>query len=357
MDNFSKKNRPVGLITGSGTGPELIQFARRILNVLSDLSKNPIEIVDFPDQELIVSIKEEIYSEELYQKLREFMDRLAMQNGITIRGSIPAPVLYKLRRNFGQSFKISLLNPFPRLSCKPNLNVLLFREAVSGLYHFGSIERVDDCVTAMIRSDKKSVVFMAIKAFEFARLHLPHRVTLVLKTSVLGEWGHLWLEAFEEVSKKFPDIEFVKRPSGAGFSDMWIRPDDFGVVVTDDQGGDVVSDILPTIIYGTRNLIAGASFSRHGHADFQTEHGTIMPLAGKNLVNPLGMLNAVFLGLRWGLGRFDEAQCLHKSMELTLSQGYRTSDFYISGQGQLVKTDEMVEKIISNLYDMWKENA
>lgn len=192
--------------------------------------------------------------------------------------------------------------------------------------------------------------FVAREAFRLAaRGESPQRVTTVLKTSVLGEIGALWLEAFAAEARRNPGIHHVHRPSGAGFSDMWLAPREFSVVATDDQSGDILADLVPTILYDSRNLVAAGNLSAAGHASFQTDHGTIKPLVGKDAVNPVAMLGALAMALEHGLPESGFGQSVASAIEDVLVAGLRTQDFYSGPPQRLVGTREMTDHILERI--------
>jgi 3-isopropylmalate dehydrogenase len=130
---------------------------------------------------------------------------------------------------------------------------------------------------------------------------------------------------------------------------MWLTPGVFKVIATDDQSGDIISDLVPTILYGSRNLVPAGNFSKAGHESYQTDHGTIKPLEGKGEVNPCAMIGALAMALRYSFKMPDLADALTQSIEKALTDGYRTSDMYFSPTHKLVGTVEMTERIIENL--------
>jgi 3-isopropylmalate dehydrogenase len=176
------------------------------------------------------------------------------------------------------------------------------------------------------------------------------KVALVLKTSVLDAIAELWEDVFEKESNNHPDVAYSVRPSGAGFSDMYLFPDLYDVVVTDDEGGDIIADVVPTMLYGSRNLAAQANLDRDGFGVYQTDHGTVKYLAGQDRMNPIGMISALAMALEYSYGMKEEADALTRAVNIVLFEGYRTEDMYVKPQHQkLVGTKEMTEKIIQRI--------
>lgn len=340
----------VGTIDGGGTGAELIGCVKRALAALTEASGQRFRIVDFDNARWAEQFDEELYDAELHRDLLDFYEGMRAERGVIVRGSLPAPVLYRLRRDVGQAVKWVPLNPFPAISRHPEFRVQLVRESIQGIYHAEEIRREGELVRARYAWSEATLRFVAREAFRLAeRGDGPRRVTTVLKTSVLGDVGELWLEAFDDEARRHPGIRHVHRPSGAGFSDMWLAPREFGVVATDDQSGDILADLVPTILYDSRNLVSAGNLSAVGHASFQTDHGTIKPLVGKDAVNPVAMLGALAMALEHGLPESGLGAAVSGAIEDVLVAGLRTQDFYSGPPQRLVGTREMTDRILERL--------
>jgi isocitrate/isopropylmalate dehydrogenase len=154
---------------------------------------------------------------------------------------------------------------------------------------------------------------------------------------------------------------------------MWLAPREFGVVVTDDQSGDILADLIPSVLYQSRNLVAAGNLSMQGHASFQTDHGTIRPLVGKDAVNPLAMLNALAMALSHGLDRGANREGdsrdgapdgglgigdqILAAIADVLEAGARTEDFFAGAPARLVGTTEMTELIMERLTSRMSDAA
>ncbi len=339
----------VGLIDGGGTGAELIGCVKRILAAITERTADRFELVDFDNARWAEGFDEEVYDAGMHRALLGFYDAIAARGGVIVRGSLPAPILYRLRRDVGQALKWVPLNPYPGVSRQPEFRVRLVRESVHGIYHPAEMRRDGPAVHARYEWRQETFEFLAAEAFRLAAQEPPHRVTTVLKTSVLGEVGDLWLAAFSEEARRHPQVRYAHRPSGAGFSDMWASPREFGVVVSDDQSGDILADLVPTILYDTRNLVAAGNLSRAGHASFQTDHGTIKPLVGKDAVNPVAMLGALAMALAHGRPASGLSEALSGAIGEVLAAGLRTGDFFTGPPQRLVGTREMTDHVLEAL--------
>lgn len=341
-------NRTIGLIHGGGTGPEIVEATKEVIRGVADRFGVQFELRDFDNQRYAEAVNVEQWDAELYKALSAFYGEIREQGGAIIRGSMPAPILYKLRTEEGFNTKLVPLNPYPEHSTHPEFDVLLVRENSQGVYHLDEIRRRGGVVEGRFHYDRESLEDLAEAAFDQATRRRGS-VALVLKTSVLGEVGALWKSVFEEKSREYPGVNYTLRPSGAGFSDMLLYPRLYDVVVTDDEGGDIIADVVPTLLYGTRNLVPARNIGPGGFSVYQTDHGTNKPLTGKNKMNPVGMISAFGMALEHSFGMGKAAKALQRAVIRTLFH-YRTEDMHQEGRGYvLVGTREMTEHILENL--------
>lgn len=339
----------LALIHGGGTGEELIGAVLTCIRALEEVHGLTFEVERFDDARWEGQMDEEVFHPKLHLRLLDFYEGVRQSGGAIVRGSLPAPVLYRLRRDIDQAAKVVPLNPFPLVSRRPDFRVTLLREGVHGVYHHRSMVRNDGTVTVTAEWNEATIRYVAAKAFEIAAGHHPRSVALVLKTSVLGTLGELWLDVFREVSAHHSEIVYFSRPSGAGFSDMWLEPERYGVVVTDDQGGDILSDLVPTVLYDSRNLVPAGNFSPHGHASYQTDHGTLKPIKGRDEVNPVAMIGALAMALRHTCGQPAAAAALEQAVADAFGQGCRTRDLPAGPGTVVLGTRAMTERICANL--------
>ena len=107
---------------------------------------------------------------------------------------------------------------------------------------------------------------------------------------------------------------------------MWLikNPHDYGVLVTTNLFGDIISDLCA-------QLIGGLGFSSSGnigdnYAVFEPTHGSAPKYAGQYKVNPMAMLFTVKLMLDW-LGENGMAERLEKACAEVIAEAMvRTYD-------------------------------
>ena len=162
------------------------------------------------------------------------------------------------------------------------------------------------------------------KAFEYAEQFAYTTVTLVEKPNVIRETSGLMVREARKIAAEFPGIELWETNVDA--MAMWLikNPQDYGVLVSSNMFGDIVSDLAA-------QLVGGLGFAASGNigdkmAVFEPTHGSAPKYAGQYVVNPTAMLLAVKLMLDW-LGEADAAAALERAIADVIAEGkVRTYD-------------------------------
>jgi isocitrate/isopropylmalate dehydrogenase len=251
------------------------------------------------------------------------------------------------------------------LNYQDDIDLVVFRENTEGLYSgvefFPLPDDVRQVITkhnhAMARFSESPAEEIAVstriitskgarriirKAFEYALDTGYPTVTLVEKPNVLRATGGLMRNVAREVAESFPNIELWETNIDAQM--MWLlkNPQDYGVLVTSNMFGDIVSDLAA-------QLVGGLGFASSGNvgddfAVFEPTHGSAPKYAGQYKVNPLAMLMASKLMLEW-LGEQDLADALESAIAKVVLDGeVRTYD--MGGQST---TLEMAEAVVTYL--------
>jgi 3-isopropylmalate dehydrogenase len=145
-----------------------------------------------------------------------------------------------------------------------------------------------------------------------------------------------------EIAEEFPSIELWETNIDAQM--MWLlkNPQDYGVMVTSNMFGDIVSDLAA-------QLVGGLGFASSGNigdrfAVFEPTHGSAPKYAGQYKVNPIAMLMAAKLMLDW-LGEKEMATALEAAVARVIQKGtVRTYDM-----GGDSTTIEMANAVVANL--------
>jgi 3-isopropylmalate dehydrogenase len=265
------------------------------------------------------------------------------------KGLVYSSPIVRLRQMFDLYYNLRPCKAYPGnpLNYKDDIDIVVFRENTEGLYSGVEFYPLDDDLRVKITeanpkmdrfkdvpSDEIAVSLRVItrrgaeriirKAFEYAKEYGYPTVTLVEKPNVLRETSGLMRRVGQEVAKDFPKIELWETNIDAQM--MWLlkNPDDYGVIVTSNMFGDIVSDLCA-------QLVGGLGFAASGNigdelAVFEPTHGSAPKHAGQYKVNPNAMLLTARLMLDW-LGERDMAQALEKAIAAVIAEAkVRTYD-------------------------------
>jgi 3-isopropylmalate dehydrogenase len=162
------------------------------------------------------------------------------------------------------------------------------------------------------------------QAFEYAKKFGYPTVTLVEKPNVIRETSGLMVREARKIAADYPGIELWETNVDAMAMWMVKNPQDYGVLVSSNMFGDIISDLAA-------QLVGGLGFASSGNigdnmAVFEPTHGSAPKYAGQYKVNPTAMLLAVKLMLDW-LGETETAKALESAVASVIADGkVRTYD-------------------------------
>lgn len=283
------------------------------------------------------------------------------------KGFVYSSPIVRLRQLFDLYTNLRPCKAFPGnpLNYKDDIDLVVFRENTEGLYSGVEFHPFPDEVrkilatynTRMARFDDVPSEEMAVslrvitkagahriirRAFSYAQDFGYPTVTLVEKPNVLRETSGLMVREAREISKDFPGIELWETNIDAQM--MWLLkdPEDYGVLVTSNMFGDILSDLAA-------QLVGGLGFASSGNigdnfAVFEPTHGSAPKYAGQNKVNPTAMFLATKLMLDW-LGESEMAERLEKAIAAVIKEGkVRTYD--MGGENTTTDVAEAVRELL-----------
>lgn len=307
--------RLIGVIKGEGIGEEIIEAALLCLHELERIRGESINYLFYDGP---------VVTETDLGALRNFYQRVRDAKGVILRGSVHAPLCYRLRKDFDLFYKLVFLKPMPELASNSPLretvlsclDILLIRHNNQGPYH-GKTRKEDAAsnpiVSCLFDYDEQTIRKLADVAFRHAR-ERGKKLFLLMKAEVLGEVGKMWTEVFESAAGRYPDVKFEWDSPDSGSAQIFIRPSAFDTIVAPDIEADMLADQLAVLIHGTRAVTPSANFSSNGFATYQTLHGTARGLKGNNVANPAAMILSAALLLELSLGWKAEAVILRKAV-------------------------------------------
>jgi isocitrate dehydrogenase (NAD+) len=209
---------------------------------------------------------------------------------------------------------------------EPNVDVVIFRQNTEGLYggvewtnppdtvynalnthvkfkSFAQTPREDLAVSTRIFT-RNACMRIVTAAFEYADKFGYKSVTVCEKPNVIRETSGMMEQAAKDAQKRFPHIQLWSTNIDAQM--MWLtkNPEDYGVLVSGNMFGDIVSD-------GFAGLVGGLGFACSANlgeevAVFEPTHGSAPKYENldPSIVNPMAM----FLSAAMMLDHIDETE-------------------------------------------------
>lgn len=174
-------------------------------------------------------------------------------------------------------------------------------------------------------------------AFERASRLATPKLTLVHKTNVLTFAGDLWSRVVAEVASEFAGVEVEYNHVDAACIYLIESPERYGIIVTDNLFGDILSDLAGAVTGGI-GYAASANLNpaRTGASLFEPVHGAAHDLAGTGRANPLAAISSAVLMLEH-LGESEAASRIAQAV----------ADF--EGDVATLGTSAVTKKIIERL--------
>jgi isocitrate dehydrogenase (NAD+) len=302
----------VTLIPGDGTGPELIDATRRVLEATG---------VDFEWDEHPAG--EDVYAEEG----TPFPDRTlesVKRNKVGIKGPTTTPVGSGFR-----SVNVLLRKELDLYSCIrpckayegvrtrfPETDIVIVRENTEDLYagieyehDTDDAEALRDWVSQHGENSIREHSGISIKpisefgserivrsAFDYAKENGRRKVTAAHKANIMKFSDGLFLEVARRVAEDYPDVEFEDRIIDNLCNQLVSRPEEYDVIVLPNLYGDIVSDLGAGMIGGL-GMAPGGNIGTEA-AMFEATHGSAPKYKGQNKVNPTALMLSGVLMLR-----------------------------------------------------------
>lgn len=319
----------IAIARGDGIGPEIMDATLGILEAANTG-------LTFEDVKIGKAVYESGHSSgitpESWERVRH--------NQILLKAPITTPqgggyksLNVTLRKSLGLFANVrpcQAYTPFVE-SRFPDMDVVIVRENEEDLY--GGIEHmqtneVAQCLKLVSRPGSESIVRYA---FEYARAHGRKRVTCMTKDNIMKMTDGLFHQVFREVSAEYPEIEADHKIIDIGAAELATNPEAFDVIVTLNLYGDIISDIAAQQT-GSVGLAGSANIGR-ACSMFEAIHGSAPDIAGKDVANPSGLLNAAVMLLAH-LNQPEAAERIRNAWLTTLEDGIHTPDIYDTSQSK-----------------------
>ena len=332
------KTHRIALLLGDGTGPELAEATRRVLDATG---------VRFDWVEVEAGV--DVHAREGTPLPQRTLDAIK-SCGIAIKAPVTTPVGTGFR-----SVNVALRKEFDLYAClRPcksyagvrsrytGIDLVIVREYTEDLYAGIEFERgtpENEMVRRVIVEQSKRPIRadsgLSIKpisvfgterihrfAFEYARSHGRKKVTTVHKANIMKHTDGLWLATAREVAKQYPDIEFEDRIVDNMCMQLVQKPELYDVLVLPNLYGDILSDLAAGLVGGL-GVAPGGNIG-DTMAIFEATHGSAPKYKGQDKVNPTAMILSGMLMLEH-IGEVDAAKRLEAAVARVIREGKRVT--------------------------------
>jgi isocitrate dehydrogenase (NAD+) len=326
----------VTFIPGDGTGPEIAEATRRVLEATG-------VAFDWDVQDVGVDV--------MAKEGTPLPDR-AIESLKSTKLGIKGPVTTPIGTGF-RSVNVALRKALQLYACvRPckvypgvrtryadaGVDIVVMRENTEDLYagiefEEGSpyVKQLSEIVTesgqGAIREDAGISIKMisefgtrriAKYAFEYARKNKRKKVSAVSKANIMKFTDGLFYAVSREVAKEYPDIEYEEVLVDALCMQLVQRPEWFDVLLLPNLYGDILSDLCAGLVGGL-GVAPGANIGDVA-ALFEPIHGSAPKYAGQNKMNPMAMMFSGVLMLRY-IEETDAADRMERAIADVIKEG------------------------------------
>lgn len=225
------------------------------------------------------------------------------------------------------------------------VDIVIIRENTEDLYT--GIEHMvgDDAAESIKIITRKASERIAEFAFKYAISNNRKKVTAAHKANILKLTDGLFLECFEHVASKYPEIEHDDFIIDNLSMQLLKNPEKFDVIVAPNLYGDILSDMCAGLVGGL-GLAPGANIGDE-YAMFEPVHGSAPKHAGKNIVNPGAMILAASMMLKH-IGENKMGSLVERAFCEVLKEGKHTT-YDIGGNASTIEMGKAVADMIIKL--------
>jgi isocitrate dehydrogenase (NAD+) len=325
----------VVLIPGDGTGPELTEATRRVLEATGaelewDLREAGADVMDRHGGNPLPP--------DVLDAVRE--------TGVALKGPITTPVgggfrsvNVALRKELDMYAQVRPCKSYAGVRSRfDDVDLIIVRENTEDLYagieyEQGTPEAAEliewiEARGGRLRHGDAGISIKPISvtgtrrifefAFDYARRNGRRKVTAVHKANIMKFTDGLWLHVAREVAAENADVEFDDRIVDNMCMQLVQRPEEYDVLVLPNLYGDVLSDLAAGMIGGL-GVAPGANYGE-SVAVFEPTHGSAPKYAGMNKVNPIAQMLSGVLMLRH-LDERDAADRLERAIAAVIAEG------------------------------------
>ncbi|NHJ21944.1 MAG: 3-isopropylmalate dehydrogenase [Candidatus Lokiarchaeota archaeon] len=344
----------IAITRGDGCGPEVVNEAIKILQIVSDFTDFDFELVEAPA------------GGEVWKKygtnLPEKSFEIIKSSNALLFGALGLPdlppgtaesAILKIRQGLDLYVNLRPVKLYNALRERcplkdefigEGIDLTIVRENTEGLYkNIGSLE--EDKAENIMLYTREGCERIIKYAFEYAKRNGHSKVTSVDKANILKP-SQLWRKIFHDISKDYSNITTEDIYIDA-FCQWLIRaPYKFQTVVTGNMFGDIISDEAAYLI-GSLGMAPSGNIHPGRVSMYEPIHGSAPDIAGKGIANPVGTILSVKLMMEESFNSREIGNEIDKAVEDALQDG-RTKDIK-SRELKTLSTIEMGDLIANKL--------
>jgi isocitrate dehydrogenase len=342
---MTKETTAITVAYGDGIGPEIMEA---VLYILKKAAANiRIETIE---------VGEKLYKKNFTSGIAEDTWETIDRTRILLKAPITTPqgggyksLNVTLRKALGLYANIRpSISYAPFVSTMhPKLDVVIVRENEEDLYagiEYRHTRNMRESMKLISRTGCEKIIRYA---FEYAVKNNRKKVTCFSKDNIMKFSDGIMHQVFDEIAKEYPKIKNEHYIIDIGTAKIATKPENFDVVVTSNLFGDIISDVTAEIS-GSVGLAGSANIGTN-YAMFEAIHGSAPDIAGKNIANPSGLLNAAIMMLIH-IGQGDIAAKIENAWKKTIEDGVHTVDIYNNKTStKKVGTKEFAEEVVKRL--------
>ena len=376
---FEMKKYKIVVLPGDGVGVDVTEAAMKVLDAVGFGEKAEYRYGDIgwefwckegnplPDRtiELLKNSNCSLFSAITSKPKEEAEKELVPE--LQGKGLVYFSPIVRLRQLFDLYVNLRPCKAYPGnpLNYRDDIDLVVFRENTEGLYVGIEWHPVPEAVMKTIienhpkakRFEKANLNDVAISTRIFTRKGVQRilkasmdyakefsypTVTVVEKPNVIRETSGLMVREARKLIQDYSNMELWETNIDA--MAMWLvkNPQNYGVLVSSNMFGDIISDLAA-------QLIGGLGFACSGNigenfAVFEPTHGSAPKYVRMNKVNPIAQILAAKMMLDW-LGEKDMAIKIEDAVAAVIVEGkYRTYDM-----GGNTTTSEMADAICEKI--------
>lgn len=335
----------ITIANGDGIGPEIMDATLSILKAAG-------AHVEFDE----IQVGEKIYLQGASSGITTESWNTIRKNKVFLKAPITTPqgggyksLNVSIRKFLGLFANIRpCLSLYPYVPTKhPIMDVVIIRENEEDLYAGIEHQQTDEVIQCLKLISRPGCEKIVRYAFEYARLNNRKKVTCFTKDNIMKQTDGLFHQVFDEIAREYPEIQNEHWIIDIGAAMLADTPEYFDVIVMPNLYGDVLSDVAAQIT-GSVGM-AGSSNIGEDCAMFEAIHGSAPRIAGQNLANPSGLLQAAVLMLNH-IGQTETAERIQNAWLKTIEEGIHTADIFKENISKSkVGTREFAKAVIQNL--------